>query len=160
VALTCWVCKRAIEAGQAQLEARGLPRRLRRFEGHALHLRCQGEWRDVFVEPAPARRRAAGRQDPGPQPPTAKLLFAEDFARRFGVSRWTARRRLQELERQFGAQVVGRVSGRRGPRRYTTETALRSIGPAAADDDMLETLLRKIDALEELVVAHGCAKGA
>jgi len=68
---------------------------------------------------------------PPPPAPTSPLLFAEDLARLYKMPRQRAHRWLQFLERKYGAVVVGQFPGSRGIRRYTTEAALESIGPAA-----------------------------
>lgn len=59
------------------------------------------------------------------------LLFAEDLATRYKMPRQRARRWLKWLEAKYGVAVVGHFPGTRGIRRYTTEAALESIGPAA-----------------------------
>lgn len=58
---------------------------------------------------------------------SSKLLFAEDIAALRGVSRWQARRWLLQLEDRFGEAAVGRMPGRRGVRRYTSEAALARV---------------------------------
>jgi hypothetical protein len=143
------VCQRAIEPGEKQVAGRGLPRRLRRYEGQPLHLRCHGEWGDVAVPQKAARPAAPPAARPRDTAPA--LLFAEDLALRFGISRWRARRLLVALERQHGPTVVGRAPGRRGPRRYTTEAALRAVTPRMADEDteVVANLAARVMALEE-----------
>lgn len=84
------------------------------------------------------------------------MLFAQDIARRRKISRSQARRWLEMLEAEYGASVVGRVRGRRGVRRYTTEAALARIGPRAANVETklmsaIGDLVRRIDALEEKI---------
>jgi hypothetical protein len=147
--LTCWVCRRAIEPGEAQVEGRALPRRLRRYEGQPLHLRCHGDWKDVVVPP----HRPSQPVAPAPQPlrDAPPLLFAEDVARRLGMSSGRARRLLVRLERQYGPTIVGQAPGRRGPRRYTTEAALQSVAPRTRCEtaDLMASILERVVALEE-----------
>ena len=121
----CWVCGTAIEAGQASVPARRVPHRLRAFDGTPIHLRCQGEWNGV-VAPARGGRRA---DRPGGSLTEGKRLFPEDVARMRGISPRQARRWLIRLELRYGVAVVGRIDGRRGPRRFTTAAALETIGP-------------------------------
>lgn len=61
----------------------------------------------------------------------SQLLFAEDLAVKFNMPRQKAHRWLKWLEAQHGHLVVGQFPSSRGIRRYTTEAALESIGPAA-----------------------------
>jgi hypothetical protein len=129
----CWVCRTAIEAGQASFPARCVPHRLRAFEGKAVHLRCQGEW-DGVIAPARGGRRV---ERPGGSLTEGTRLFAEDVAAMRGISPRQARRWLHRLELRFGVAAVGRIDGRRGPRRFTTEAALETIGPRLQSSDGL-----------------------
>ena len=123
--VNCWVCGRPIEGGDQLVVAKELPGRRRAYEGTAIHLRCQGEWRE-----GPPVASAARRAPPTPSRlPLGKHLYAEDIAELRGISRWQARRWLVFLEQVHGDRVVGRVPGRRGVRRFTMEAALRTVGP-------------------------------
>ncbi len=75
--------------------------------------------------PPPPTRPAAAFQ------PGGQLLFARDIAALRGVTARQARRWLERLE-IHGTDAVGRIEGRRGPQRYTTEAALQTIEPATA----------------------------
>ena len=82
------------------------------------------------------------------------VLFAEDIARLRKISRWQARRWLKIIEEEYGAAVVGQARGRRGVRRYTTESALARIGPRTGTAEtrllaIMSDLERRIRALEE-----------
>ncbi len=107
-----------------------MPHRLRAFEGKPVHLRCQGDWDGVAL-PArgPKRVERASALVEG------KRLFAEDIAAMRGISPRQARRWLLRLEQHYGVAVVGRIDGRRGPRRYTTASALEAIGPRLQGSD-------------------------
>jgi hypothetical protein len=123
VALICWVCGRALEPGEPSVPAANVPKRYAAHAGKAVHLRCQGEW--SLVRPPP--KRAPSRVSAAPS--KACLLFAEDIAAIRGISRRVARRWLVELEERHGVSVVGRMSGRHGVRRFTTEAALEAVSP-------------------------------
>jgi hypothetical protein len=127
----CWVCSTAIDAGQASVPARRVPHRLRAFEGKPVHLRCHGEWAGVVAQKARPRRvdRPSGSLTEG------KRLLAEDVAAMRGISPRQARRWLLRLEARYGIAVVGRIDGRRGPRRFTTTAALEAIGPRLQSED-------------------------
>lgn len=95
------------------------------------------------------------------------MLFAEDIARLRKISRWQARRWLEMIEAEYGATVVGQARGRRGVRRYTTESALARIGPRTGSAEarllsIMSDLERRIRALEEKIVerrAHRAHRG-
>lgn len=74
-----------------------------------------------------------GKEDESHRRPvmTSPLLFAEDIAVQYKMPRQRAHRWLKWLEVKYGAAVVGHFPSRAGERRYTTEAALESIGPAA-----------------------------
>ena len=144
----CWVCGTAITPEQASVPARAVPHRLRAFEGKPVHLRCHGDW-DGVAPPMPRPKRV--------ERPSAlaegKRLFAEDVAAMRGISPRQARRWLMRLEEQYGALVVGRMDGRRGPRRFTTAAALEAIGPRlrgsdSAVDERLVELEARVERLE------------
>jgi hypothetical protein len=126
--MTCWVCGIAIEESDASTVPSKLPHRYRAHIGARVHLRCHGEWRHVQV---PTHAPVVPTMPPAPL--GVGYLFAEDIARLRGVSRWRARRWLAYLEEHHGEEVVGRMPGRRGVRRFTTEAALRAVGPRTAD---------------------------
>ena len=130
---TCWVCGTPIDSGQASVPAQGVPHRLRGFEGKPIHLRCHGDWDGVAPPSARPKRveRPAGSLTEG------KRLFAEDVAAMRGISPRQARRWLLRLELRYGVAVVGRIDGRRGPRRFTTAAALEAIGPRLDGCDAL-----------------------
>ena len=144
MSVECWVCGTAIAPGQASVPARGVPHRLRSFEGNSVHLRCHGDW-DVVPPPAPGPKRV--------ERPSAlvegKRLFAEDVAAMRGISPRQARRWLVRLELRYGTTVVGRIDGRRGPRRFTTAAALDAIGPQVQDG--LSALHQRVADLEARV---------
>ena len=123
--MTCWVCGRAIDEGEASIVPAKLPRAHRAREGARVHLRCHGEWGEERRAPKPARseRHRLSLPDAG------GYLYAADLARLRGISARQARRWLVRLEEQYGEQVVGRVDARRGVRRYTSAAALAAIGP-------------------------------
>jgi hypothetical protein len=125
VSETCWVCGRPIAEDDARVSARHVPHRLRGYEGKPVHLRCHGEWEGAAVFAAGARRAER------PRAPLleGKRLFAEDLATLRGISPRQARRWLIRLEATYGVAVVGRIDGRRGPRRFTTAASLEVIGP-------------------------------
>ncbi len=129
----CWVCGTALEAGEASVPARRVPHRLRAFEGKPVHLRCHGEWDRVAAPTAGSRRvdRPAGSLAEGTR------LFAEDVAATRGISPRQARRWLLQLELRYGIAAVGRIDGRRGPRRFTTAAALGAIGPRLQSEDAI-----------------------
>ncbi|HEY3821808.1 MAG TPA: hypothetical protein VGL81_31800 [Polyangiaceae bacterium] len=142
---TCWVCGDALIEGQACVPARRVPHRLRAFEGKPVHLRCQAEW-DGVVAPA----RPAGRvKSPAGSLAEGKRLFAEDVATMRGVSRRQARRWLLQLEMRYGVTVVGRIDGRRGPRRFTTTAALEAIGPWVHSADAVRERMEELEARVE-----------
>jgi hypothetical protein len=127
----CWVCGTAIEAGQASVPARGVPHRLRALEGKPVHLRCHGDWDGVAPSASPRPKRVERRNALA----EGQRLFAEDLASMRGISVRQARRWLLRLEERYGTVVVGRMDGRRGPRRFTTSTALEAIGPRLQGSD-------------------------
>jgi hypothetical protein len=78
---------------------------------------------------------------------TTRVLYAEDLALLHGISVRQARRRLLDLEAQYGERVVGRTPWANGVRRFTTEQALASFTPCS------ETLSDKVmAAVERLAV--------
>jgi hypothetical protein len=126
----CWVCSTAIMLGEASVPARGVPHRLRAFAGKPVHLRCYGDWDGVALPAAgPTRVECPSALVEG------KRLFAEDVAAMRGISVRQARRWLMRLEERYGTVVVGRMDGRRGPRRFTTATAFEAIGPGVQTTD-------------------------
>ena len=145
-----------IEPGQASVPARGVPHRLRAFEGKPIHLRCHGDWNGV-APPAPGTKRV--------ERPSAlvegRRLFAEDLAAMRSISVRQAQRWLLRLEERYGAVVVGRMDGRRGPRRYTTAAALTAIGPCLqGDDDAMTERLAELEARVERLEARSHAQGS
>ena len=136
--VVCWVCRGPVGATEAQTIPKNLPRRLRRFTSQPIHVRCLGEWRDV--RPPPEGSTAKAKHAPLRTARTARtagrLLFAEDLAVLRAISRRQATRWLVRLEQRYGVQAVGRVDGRRGPRRYTTEAALQALGPETSRPDL------------------------
>jgi hypothetical protein len=151
--MTCWVCGMGIEAGDASSVPATLPHRYRAHAGARIHLRCYGEWRHLQVPPP---------QTTAATKPVASLgagfLFAEDIAHLRGISRWQARRWLEQLEDQHGALAVGRVQSGDRTRRYTTEAALELVGPRASRQstdilDAIESLLARVAALEDRIAA-------
>jgi hypothetical protein len=140
----CWVCGTAIGPEEARVPARGAPHRLRAFEGKPVHLRCHGDWDGVAPPargPKPVERTSALVE--------GKRLFTEDLAAMRGISIRQARRWLVRLELRYGVTVVGRLDGRRGPRRFTTASALETVGPRWQCED--EALSARIAALEQRV---------
>ncbi len=153
----CWVCGSEMAPGQASVPARGVPHRLRAFEGKSVHLRCHGEWNGLAppaVGPKPLERTSALVE--------GKRLFAEDLAAMRRISVRQARRWLIQLERRFGVAVVGRIDGRRGPRRFTTATALETIGPRVDGADTLvhERLAELESRVEQLESSRRSNEGA
>jgi hypothetical protein len=144
--LTCWVCGQAIEPREPSVPAAKVPKRYAAHAGKAVHLRCQGEW--ALVRPPP--KRAASRVSTAPS--NGCLLFAEDVAAVRGISRQVARRWLVELEERHGAAVVGRMSGRRGPRRFTTEAALEAVSPRVEREtrELYEMVMQLAERLGEI----------
>jgi transposase-like protein len=139
----CWVCGTVIASGQASVPARGVPHRLRAFEGKLVHLRCQGDWNEAAA--LRARNRAPARRTKTPLA-LGEPLFAEDVAAARGISPRQARRWMRKLEERYGVAVVGHVDGRRGPRRYTTAAALQAIGPCLqSDDDALRERMAELE---------------
>jgi hypothetical protein len=158
----CWACSTAIDAGEASVPARGVPHRLRAFEGKPVHLRCHGDWNGVAA-PATGPKRVERRS----ALVEGKRLFAEDLAAIRSISVRQARRWLVRLDERYGAVVVGRMDGRRGPRRYTTAEALETIGPRVQSGEaaVLERLMdleARVERLERarhalgLLTDHGC----
>ena len=144
----CWVCGLAIDPARASVPARGVPHRLRAFQGKPVHLRCHGDW-DGVTPPARSPKRVE-RESPLVE---GKRLFAEDVAAMRSISARQARRWLHRLELYYGVAVVGRIDGRRGPRRFTTATALEAIGPRlqgtdAAVRERLAELEARVERLE------------
>ena len=127
----CWVCGTAIDAGTGERAGAGVPHRLRAFEGKPVHLRCHGDW-DGVAPPALGPKRV---ERPAGALAEGKRLFAEDVAATRGISPRQARRWLLQLEQRYGVAVVGRIDGRRGPRRFTTAAALEAIGPRLQSSD-------------------------
>jgi hypothetical protein len=147
VSETCWVCRTRIEDREVRVPARGVPHRLRAFEGKPVHLRCHGEW-DGVAAPAPGASRADRAIKPLAD---GQRLFAHDIAVTRGISARQARRWLARLEIAYGVAVVGRIDGRRGPRRFTTAAALETIGPSLGQAEA--EILNRITSLEARV-AH------
>jgi len=127
MALICWICNTPLTEDEARVTPRRLPHRLRRYREQPVHLRCFDS-RDETM--ASARLPSAGSVR-GVRPAHAikgsGLLFAEDLAVLRRISRHTAWRWLVRLEEEFGEAAVGRVRGRRGPRRFVTADALARI---------------------------------
>jgi hypothetical protein len=141
------VCGRTIEPGEPSVPAANVPKRYAAHAGKIVHLRCQGEW--ALVRPPP--KRAAPRL--APVASKARLLFAEDIAAVRGISRRVARRWLVDLEARHGAAVVGRISARRGVRRFTTEAALEAVSPRVEREtrelqDVLMELAERVAEIE------------
>jgi hypothetical protein len=147
----CWVCGTAIDPAQASVPARGVPHRMRAFDGKPVHLRCHGDWDDV-TPPAPGPKRVE-RPD---ALAAGKRLFAEDLAATRSISVRQARRWLVRLEERYGAVVVGRMDGRRGPRRFTTSAALEAIGPRVdATDTGVRERLAELEVRLEQIESRG-----
>lgn len=121
---------------------------MRAFEGKPVHLRCHGDW-DEVAPPGRGPKRVE-RTSPVVE---GRRLFADDIAAMRGIGVRQARRWLARLESRYGIAVVGRIDGRRGPRRFTTATALETIGPRLQGCDTalrerLAELEARVDRLE------------
>jgi hypothetical protein len=75
------------------------------------------------------------------------VLTAAEIAARHGVTRRTARRWLARLEAKYGAAVVGR----RGAKLFTTDEAMRAVGPPASEEEAPD---KRIDELFERLRDH------
>ncbi len=81
----------------------------------------------------------------------SRELKVSDLAKRHGVNRKTAYRWLVEIERKYGASVVGR-RGKRGDL-FTTEDAFAQVAPLvasrSAEDKRLRDMEERIDDVEK-----------